>query len=115
GIYTGSCHFFLLEGTPSRLIPTGPAATKVAKLLSEAGPGEINVSAERLAHAFEPIPGIERFADTPSRAQLTEQHRPEYLRVATGFLKFAGVDKLIAREGLGSVHARLTALGKLVE
>jgi len=53
GIYTGPCHFFMVEGTHSELIITGPAATATIHLESDAAAGQILVS-ERTADALEP-------------------------------------------------------------
>jgi class 3 adenylate cyclase/tetratricopeptide (TPR) repeat protein len=53
GIYSGPCHFFVLEGTHRELVIAGPAATATIKLESEASAGQIIVS-RRTAEALEP-------------------------------------------------------------
>jgi class 3 adenylate cyclase/tetratricopeptide (TPR) repeat protein len=53
GVYTGICHFFLVEGTHRELLVTGPAATATIELESGAEAGEILLS-ERTAAALEP-------------------------------------------------------------
>ena len=53
GVYTGICHFFLVEGTHRELIVAGPAATATIELESAAEAGEILLS-ERTAAALEP-------------------------------------------------------------
>jgi class 3 adenylate cyclase/tetratricopeptide (TPR) repeat protein len=53
GIYTGSCHFFMVEGTHRELVVAGPCATATIRLESEAAAGQILVS-ERTADALEP-------------------------------------------------------------
>ncbi len=53
GIYSGPCHFFLVESTHRELIVAGPASTATIELESEAEAGEILVS-ERTAAALEP-------------------------------------------------------------
>jgi class 3 adenylate cyclase len=52
GIYTGPCHFFLVEGTHRELVVTGPGATATIQLESEANAGQILVS-DRTADALE--------------------------------------------------------------
>ena len=52
GVYTGSCHFFLVEGTHRELVIAGPAATATIELESGADAGEILLS-ERTAAALE--------------------------------------------------------------
>ena len=53
GVYTGTCHFFLVEGTHRELVIAGPAATATIELESGAEAGEILLS-ERTAAALEP-------------------------------------------------------------
>jgi class 3 adenylate cyclase/tetratricopeptide (TPR) repeat protein len=53
GVYSGVCHFFLVEGTHRELIVAGPAATATIELESGAEAGEILVS-ERTAAALPP-------------------------------------------------------------
>ena len=53
GVYTGICHFFLVEGTHRELLIAGPAATATIELESGAEAGEILLS-ERTAAALEP-------------------------------------------------------------
>ncbi|HUP33606.1 MAG TPA: tetratricopeptide repeat protein, partial [Gaiellaceae bacterium] len=53
GVYTGICHFFLVEGTHRELVIAGPAATATIDLESGADAGEILLS-ERTAAALEP-------------------------------------------------------------
>ena len=51
GVYTGTCHFFLVEGTHRELVIAGPAATATIELESGAEAGEILLS-ERTASAL---------------------------------------------------------------
>lgn len=53
GVYTGTCHFFLVEGTHRELLIAGPAATATIALEDAAEAGEILLS-ERTAAALEP-------------------------------------------------------------
>ncbi len=53
GIYTGICHFFLVESTHRELVVAGPAATATIELESAAAAGQILLS-ERTAASLEP-------------------------------------------------------------
>jgi class 3 adenylate cyclase/tetratricopeptide (TPR) repeat protein len=53
GVYSGPCHFFLVESTHNELVVAGPAATATIALESAASAGQILVS-ERTADALEP-------------------------------------------------------------
>jgi class 3 adenylate cyclase/tetratricopeptide (TPR) repeat protein len=44
GIYSGTCHFFLVESTHRELVVAGPAATATIRLEDDAGAGEVLVS-----------------------------------------------------------------------
>ena len=53
GIYSGTCHFFLVESSHRELVVAGPAATATIRLEDEAGAGEVLVSPATAA-AVEP-------------------------------------------------------------
>jgi class 3 adenylate cyclase/tetratricopeptide (TPR) repeat protein len=53
GVYSGTCHFFLVDGTHRELLVAGPAATATIDLEDAASSGQILVS-ERTAAALEP-------------------------------------------------------------
>lgn len=53
GIYTGTCHFFLVDSTHRELVVAGPAATATIELESAAEAGQILIS-ERTAASLEP-------------------------------------------------------------
>ena len=44
GIYSGACHFFLVEASHRELVVAGPAATETIQLEDAAGAGEVLVS-----------------------------------------------------------------------
>ena len=44
GVYSGPCHFFLVDSSHRELVVTGPAATETIRLESAAGAGEVAVS-----------------------------------------------------------------------
>src|SRR5829696_7873817 len=44
GIYSGACHFFLVESSHRELVVAGPAATATIHLEDEAGAGEVLIS-----------------------------------------------------------------------
>jgi class 3 adenylate cyclase/tetratricopeptide (TPR) repeat protein len=60
GIYSGPCHFFMVEGTHSELVVTGPAATATIRLESEAAAGQILVSDRTTARLEEAWLGRKR-------------------------------------------------------
>jgi class 3 adenylate cyclase/tetratricopeptide (TPR) repeat protein len=150
GIYTGTCHFFLVEGTHRELVVTGPAATATITLESEASAGQILIS-ERTAEAIEPAwlgtkrPGgrllrrldqedgdveahfasvlpdedaldeLAHYIPQPLRAHLVlEAGEAEHRQVTAAFVKFTGVDTLLAAEGADATLAKLDALAGLV-
>jgi class 3 adenylate cyclase len=53
GVYSGSCQFFLVDGSHRELVIAGPAATATAELEDAAGPDEILISS-RTADAVGP-------------------------------------------------------------
>jgi class 3 adenylate cyclase/tetratricopeptide (TPR) repeat protein len=148
GVYTGTCHFFLVEGTHRELVVTGPAGTATIGLESEASAGQILIS-ERTAAAIETAwlgakrPGgrllrkldeedvdveahlasvlpdasdeLGHYIPEPLRAQLVlEAGEAEHRQVTAAFIKFSGVDALLAAEGSDAVLAQLDALAGLV-
>ena len=148
GVYTGTCHFFLVEGTHRELVVTGPAATATIELESAASAGQILIS-ERTAEAIEPawlgpkrpegrllrkldqddddveahlasvLPDaadeLERYIPQPLRAHLVlEAGEAEHRQVTAAFVKFTGVDTLLADKGANAVLAKLDALAAVV-
>jgi class 3 adenylate cyclase/tetratricopeptide (TPR) repeat protein len=146
GVYTGTCHFFLVEGTHRELIIAGPAATATIELESGAEAGEILLS-ERTAAALEPgwvgpsrgdgrlllelperaaetrpeVPlpeisdEIELYVPEPLRAHLLlEAGEAEHRQVTAAFLKFTGVDDVIATKGAEAVYDHLSYLAQLL-
>ncbi len=53
GVYSGPCHFFVVESTHKELVVLGPAASRTFELEDDSEAGEILVSA-RTAEALEP-------------------------------------------------------------
>jgi class 3 adenylate cyclase/tetratricopeptide (TPR) repeat protein len=146
GVYTGTCHFFLVEGTHRELVIAGPAATATIELESGAEAGEILLS-ERTAAALEPgwvgpsrgdgrlllelpereieprpeepLPEfsdeIELYVPAPLRAHLLlEAGEAEHRQVTAAFLKFSGVDEVIATKGAEAVYDHLSYLAQLL-
>ena len=60
GIYSGPCHFFLVESTHRELVVTGPAATATITLEDLAERGEILVSAATASALPDTLVGAER-------------------------------------------------------
>ena len=149
GIYSGSCHFFLVESSHRELVVAGPAATGTIQLEDAAGAGEVLVSpataaavdpswlaGERGGAALlklerDPDAGgsadlrsrarravgldLEPFVPAPLRAYLRlEAGEAEHRQVTAAFLKFTGVEALLAKGGPEAVSEPLAELGALV-
>ena len=146
GVYTGTCHFFLVEGTHRELVIAGPAASATIELEDGAEAGEILLS-ERTAAALEPgwvgpargngrllleLPErevvaraeqptsalsdeLELYVPEPLRAHLLlEAGEAEHRQVTAAFLKFSGVDDLIATTGPEMTYGRLASLAQVL-
>ena len=149
GIYSGTCHFFLVESSHRELVVAGPAATATIRLEDEAGAGEVLVSpataaavgpdwlagerggAALLALDREPdaaappvvdepdrraaLADLEPFVPVALRAHLRlEAGEAEHRQVTAAFLKFTGVEALLAQGGPAALSEPLAALGALV-
>ena len=148
GIYSGACHFFLVESTHRELVVAGPAASATIRLEDEAGAGEVLVSpataaalgpewlaGERGGAALlalgEPdaaappvfddsdrppsIPDLEPFVPLGLRSYLRlESGEAEHRQVTAAFVKFTGVEALLAQGGPAAVSEPLADLGALV-
>ena len=149
GIYSGTCHFFLVESSHRELMVAGPAATATIQLEDEAGAGEVLVSpataaavgpdwlagerggAALLALDREPdaaAPPIAEGSDRPDAAPELEPFVPvalrshlrleageaEHRQVTAAFLKFTGVEALLAQGGPAALGESLSSLGALV-
>ena len=132
GIYTGICHFFLVESSHRELVIAGPAATATIRLEDEADAGEVLVSpataaavgpewlaGERGGAALlaldrepdAPAPPVVQDADRPGSVVELEPFVPvalrsslrleggeaEHRQVTAAFVKFAGVEALLAQ------------------
>ena len=59
--------------------------------------------------------GLAEYVPAPLRAQLAlEIAEPEHRHVTAAFVRFGGIDGLVAEAGPGAVHERIAALGALV-
>jgi class 3 adenylate cyclase/tetratricopeptide (TPR) repeat protein len=148
GIYSGTCHFFLVESSHRELVVAGPAATATIQLEDDADAGEVLVSpataaavgAEWLAEerggaavltleepdaAAPPVvddpvgspslPDLEPFVPLALRSYLRlEAGEAEHRQVTAAFVKFTGVEALLAQGGPAAVSEPLAALGGLV-
>ncbi|HET7856935.1 MAG TPA: tetratricopeptide repeat protein [Gaiellaceae bacterium] len=148
GIYSGTCHFFLVESSHRELVVVGPAATATIQLEDAAGAGEILVSPATAAAvgpewlagerggaallAIDPDPDaaapplvedlpppsptqLEAYVPTALRAYLRlEAGEAEHRQVTAAFLKFTGIEALLAQGGGAAVNEPLAALGALV-
>ena len=149
GIYSGACHFFLVESSHRELVVAGPAATATIRLEDEADAGEVLVSpataaavgpewlagerggAALLALDREPDaaapPVVETPTGRPSALELEpfvpvalrsylrlEAGEAEHRQVTAAFVKFTGVEALLAQRGPAAVGEPLDALGAVV-
>ncbi len=148
GIYSGTCHFFLVDGSHRELVVAGPAATATILLEDSAGAGEVLVSpataaavgpewlagerggAALLALDREPDAAaqpvldpvrpaseleLESFVPVALRAYLRlEAGEAEHRQVTAAFVKFTGVEALLAQGGPAAVGEPLATLGSLV-
>ena len=149
GIYTGTCHFFLVESSHRELMVAGPAATATIQLEDEAEAGEVLVSPATAAAvgpewlagerggaallvldrepdaAAPPIAedsdrqdapaDLEPFVPVALRAHLRlEAGEAEHRQVTAAFLKFTGVEALLAQGGPAALSESLGALAALV-
>ena len=149
GIYSGVCHFFLVDSSHRELVVAGPAATATIRLEDEANAGEVLVSpataaavgpdwlagerggAALLALGRDPdakAPPLADEVDRPTAELELEAFVPaalrSYLRLEAGeaehrqvtaaFLKFTGIDALLARGGPAAVSEALAALAVVV-
>ena len=149
GIYSGTCHFFLVESSHKELVIAGPAATATIRLEDEADAGEVLVSAATAAAvgpewlagerggaallaldrepdaAAPPVvedadqPGspveLEPFVPVALRSSLgLEAGEAEHRQVTAAFVKFTGVEALLAQRGPAAVSEAIDALGAVV-
>ncbi|HEX7254836.1 MAG TPA: tetratricopeptide repeat protein [Gaiellaceae bacterium] len=133
GIWSGPCHFFLVEGPHLELVVAGPTATGAAELEDAAGPGEIMVGDQRggarLLERVEPtappdavvpeptnVPGLERFVPPTLRAHLSVAGgEGEHRQATMAFVELSGTDALLEREGPEGLAHTLQLLGSAVE
>jgi class 3 adenylate cyclase/tetratricopeptide (TPR) repeat protein len=149
GIYTGPCHFFLVESSHRELVVAGPAASATIQLEDAAEAGEVLISPataaavgpDRLAGeragaallALDPDPDaaappvfdeeprpsteldLEPYVPTLLRAYLRlEAGEAEHRQVTAAFVKFTGVESLLANAGPAAVSEPLADLSALV-
>jgi class 3 adenylate cyclase/tetratricopeptide (TPR) repeat protein len=149
GIYSGTCHFFLVESSHRHLIVAGPAATATIRLEDDADAGEVLISpataaavgpewlagerggAALLALDRDPdaaappifedadlpaaMPELEPFVPAELRSYLRlEAGEAEHRQVAAAFVKFTGVEALLAQLGPSAVCEAIAALAAVV-
>ena len=149
GIFSGTCHFFLVESSHRELVVVGPAATETIQLEDAAGAGEVLVSPATAAAVgpswlagerggaallrLDPDPDaaappvveaesaqhsgleLEAYVPAPLRAyQRLAAGEAEHRQVTAAFLKFTGVEALLAHGGPEAVSKPLADLGELV-
>lgn len=139
GVHSGLVHVFAAGTSHRELIVTGPSATQTIRLESDAEAGDVLVSATTAAalddlwlgaargssrllqldavdggEDFEPrsVDGIDgtEFLPAPLRAALATGVEPEHRHVVAAFVKFTGVEAVLAASGAAGLHERLAAL-----
>jgi len=141
GVHSGLVHVFAAGTSHRELLVTGPAATETIRLESDAEAGEVLVSATTAAALDDlwvgPARGSSRllqldaiddggeldqrsddgtdnsdFLPSPLRAALAAGVEPEHRRVVAAFVKFTGVEAVLAASGASGLHERLAALAE---
>ncbi len=144
GIHTGPCHFFLVGTSHRELVVAGPAATATVALEDAASAREILVGSGTaaaidpgwlgearngafllrrelpdpdavLAPERPAIAALDPLVPAPLREVLEAERAEAEHRVATvAFVKFGGLDDVIATDGVAEAATRIEALGRLV-
>ncbi len=149
GIYSGTCHFFLVDASHRELVVAGPAATATIGLEDAADAGEVlispataaavgpewtagerggaallaldldpDASAPPIVEAPVPAPSgleLEPFVPPALRAYLRlEAGEAEHRQVTAAFVKFTGVEALLAKGGPEALSEPLARLGETV-
>ncbi|MGH3130706.1 MAG: adenylate/guanylate cyclase domain-containing protein, partial [Gaiellaceae bacterium] len=144
GVNTGLFHFFLAGGSHRELIVSGPEAGRTVAMEGTAEAGEIVVSPAtahelgerelgeakgegillRLAPPARPLDwllpeteGLDLAACVPDaiRAQVAAGVEPEHRQAAVAFLRFSGVDDLLARAGVDGAARAVDELVRTVQ
>jgi class 3 adenylate cyclase/tetratricopeptide (TPR) repeat protein len=145
GIHSGHFHFFLVGDSHRELLVTGPAASRTVEMEATSEAGDILASPETAAFLppecigeskgdgrllvgrpdveahFIPRPTagvpLEQLIPGPLRAQLLEVGRfeGEHRNAAIGFIKFSGVDELIAVQGAESAATALDGIVRTIQ
>ncbi|MFN2462503.1 MAG: tetratricopeptide repeat protein [Candidatus Dormibacteria bacterium] len=149
GVHSAPFDFFLVGETHRELVVAGPASTRVAQLQKLARAGEIMVSPEtfgtlprgwlgshqdeaillqrpgRRADRAEPPPvaaaeGLSQYIPVALRQQLSAGRLdPEHRQATVGFVRFSGVDEMLAASGpedtAGALHSLVSMAQRQLE
>ncbi len=139
GVHSGEFDFFVVGELHREIVITGPAASRTVAMESAAVAGEVLVSAETAAQLPDRLLGEEkatgrllvrqpppvlvapaptaptqvapgRFLSQPIREQVLGDAEPEHRLASVAFLRYEGVDALVAEGGPASVAAPLHEL-----
>jgi class 3 adenylate cyclase/tetratricopeptide (TPR) repeat protein len=123
GVCSGSCQFFVVDGTHRELIVAGSTATETIRLEAQAASNEIVGGGPVPSGTPEPYAApriiaadnLERFVPASLRMQLgLDGEEPEHRQVTAAFLRFSGAEELLASGGLEALHTELARLAQLI-
>jgi class 3 adenylate cyclase/tetratricopeptide (TPR) repeat protein len=142
GVHSGTVHVFAAGTSHRELIVTGPAASETIRLESDAAAGEVLLSVATAAMLeddwlgavredgrllrLEPaaaetgtpwpspleLQAPEEYLPAPLRSALAGGVEPEHRHVVAAFVKFSGVEGVLAVNGVDELHARLVRLAE---
>ncbi|MBA3348174.1 MAG: AAA family ATPase [Actinobacteria bacterium] len=145
GIHSGTLHFFLVGDSHRELLVAGPGATRTVEMEAASEAGDILVSPETAALLeprslgqqkgggillkaaptaevrLEPLPDVSAIpiaAAVPARVRSELTVGPlegEHRQAAIGFLRFSGIDALIAERGPAATAEALDQLVRTVQ
>jgi class 3 adenylate cyclase/tetratricopeptide (TPR) repeat protein len=145
GIHSGALQFFLVGDSHRELLVAGPGATRTAEMEAASEAGDILVSPETAKllevrslgrqkgggillkapppaqERLEPLPDVSAIplaAAVPARVRSELTLGPlegEHRHAAIGFLRFSGIDALIAEQGLAATADALDQLVRTVQ
>jgi class 3 adenylate cyclase/tetratricopeptide (TPR) repeat protein len=97
------------EALPAAWVGEEKAGARVLRLRAMVD-DEMEAHAAKLAA---PLPALAEFVPVPLRAPLAAGVEPEHRHVVAAFVKFKGIEQLLAEHGAAELARRLAALGEI--